>query len=206
MTCTHDPLPGTPAGGIPATAIVTLDVEAARISVDMTDNIDCLPVGVNLSHACARTAALVGVFNSLPESVPANAGSFRRIDVKLRENCVVGVPRNPTSTSVATTNLADRVTNAVQRAMAEIDDRTGMAEGGAGIPPASGVLSGRDPRHNGAPFVNEVILAARDAEKLPALLTSQGAPQAPRKKRQLRVGRLRNTGWCALAFGPPVCT
>jgi N-methylhydantoinase B len=160
MTCTHDPLPGTPAGGIPATAIVTLDVKAARISVDMTDNVDCLPVGVNLSHACARTAALVGVFNSLPESVPANAGSFRRIDVKLRENCVVGIPRHPTCTSVATTNLADRVTNAVQRAMAEIDDRTGMAEGGAGIPPASGVLSGRDPRHNGAPFVNEVILAA----------------------------------------------
>jgi N-methylhydantoinase B len=80
--------------------------------------------------------------------------------VKLRENCVVGIPRHPTSTSVATTNLADRVTNAVQRAMAEIDDQTGMAEGGAGIPPASGVLSGRDPRHNGAPFVNEVILAA----------------------------------------------
>jgi N-methylhydantoinase B len=35
-----------------------------------------------------------------------------------------------------------------------------MAEGGAGIPPASGVLSGRDPRQGGAPFVNEVILAA----------------------------------------------
>jgi len=82
MTCTHDPLPGTPVGGIPATAIVTVDDMAARINVDMTDNIDCVPVGVNLSHACARTAAMVGVFNSLPQSVPANAGSFRRIDVR----------------------------------------------------------------------------------------------------------------------------
>jgi len=160
MTCTHDPLPGTPAGGIPATAIVTVDDKAARINVDMTDNIDCVPVGVNLSHACARTAAMVGVFNSLPQSVPANAGSFRRIDVELRENCVVGIPRHPTCTSVATTNLADRVTNAVQRALAEIDAGTGMAEGGAGIPPASGVLSGRDPRQGDGPFVNEVILAA----------------------------------------------
>jgi N-methylhydantoinase B len=160
MTCTHDPLPGTPAGGIAATAIVTVDDKAAHISVDMTDNIDCVPVGVNLSKACARTAAMVGVFNSLPQSVPANAGSFRRVEVLLRENCVVGIPRHPTCTSVATTNLADRVTNAVQRALAEIDATTGMAEGGAGIPPASGVLSGRDPRHGGAPFVNEVILAA----------------------------------------------
>jgi N-methylhydantoinase B len=159
-TCTHDPLPGSPAEGIAATAIVSVDDKAAKISVDMTDNIDCLPVGVNLSQACARTAAMVGVFNSLPESVPANAGSFRRIDVALRENCVVGIPRHPTCTSVATTNLADRVTNAVQRALAEIDPATGMAEGGAGIPPASGVLSGRDPRQGGAPFVNEVILAA----------------------------------------------
>jgi len=80
--------------------------------------------------------------------------------VRLRENCVVGIPRHPTCTSVATTNLADRVTSAVQRAMAEIDPALGMAEGGAGIPPASGVISGRDPRHGGAPFVNEVILAA----------------------------------------------
>jgi N-methylhydantoinase B len=160
MTCTHDPLAGSPPGGIAASTTVTVDDKAARISIDMTDNIDCLPVGVNLSHACARTAAMVGVFNSLPQSVPPNAGSFRRIDVKLRENCVVGIPRHPTCTSVATTNLADRVTNAVQRALAEIDAGIGMAEGGAGIPPASGVLSGRDPRHGGAPFVNEVILAA----------------------------------------------
>jgi N-methylhydantoinase B len=160
MTCTHDPLPQTPASGIAASATVVVDSAAARISVDLTDNIDCVPVGVNLSKACARTAAMVGVFNSLPQSVPANAGSFRRVEVMLRENCVVGIPLHPTCTSVATTNLADRVTNAVQRAFAEIDARTGMAEGGAGIPPASGVISGRNPRHGGTPFVNEVILAA----------------------------------------------
>jgi N-methylhydantoinase B len=159
MTCTHDPLPESPSGGIAANADVTVDSAAARITVDLTDNIDCLPVGVNLSEACSRTAAMVGVFNSLPQSVPANAGSFRRVAVRLRENCIVGIPHHPTSTSVATTNLADRVTSAVQRAMAEIDPALGMAEGGAGIPPASGVISGRDPRHGGALFVNEVILA-----------------------------------------------
>lgn len=79
--------------------------------------------------------------------------------MKLRENCCVGIPRHPVSTSVATTNLGDRVSNAVQRALAEIDPRIGMAEGGAGIPPAAGVISGTEPR-NGHQFVNEVILAA----------------------------------------------
>ncbi|WAC27712.1 hydantoinase B/oxoprolinase family protein [Ancylobacter sp. SL191] len=158
-TCTHDPLPGTPAGGIPANADVTIDAANGRIIVDLTDNIDCLPVGVNLSHACARTAALVGVLNSLPRPVTPNAGSLRRIEVRLRENCVVGIPRHPHSTSVATTNLGDRVSNAVQLAMAAIDPSVGMAEGGAALPPSAGVISGHDPR-NGHAFVNEVILAA----------------------------------------------
>src|SRR5882672_5028508 len=98
MTCTHDPLPHGPRAGIAANAVVTVDSAASRIVVDLTDNIDCLPVGVNLSEACARTAAMVGVFNSLPQSVPANAGSFRRVEIRLRENCIVGIPRHPTST------------------------------------------------------------------------------------------------------------
>jgi N-methylhydantoinase B len=158
-TCIHDPLPGTPNEGIPANADVEIDTANGRIIVDLTDNIDCLPVGVNLSFACARTAAIVGVLNSLPRPIPPNAGSLRRIEVHLRENCCVGIPRHPVSTSVATTNLGDRVSNAVQRALAEIDPRIGMAEGGAGIPPAAGVISGVEPR-NGHAFVNEVILAA----------------------------------------------
>ena len=157
-TCVHDPLPGTPSGGIPANADVMVDAEGGTITVDLTDNIDCLPVGVNLSHACARTAALVGVLNSLPHPVAANAGSLRRVVVRLREGCVVGIAPHPVSTSVATTNLGDRVSNAVQRAIATIDPRAGMAEGGAAIPPAAGVISGTDPR-TGHPFVNEVILA-----------------------------------------------
>lgn len=90
MTCTHDPLPAAPRVGIPATTEVSVDSEAARIVVDLTDNIDCLPVGLNLIEACARTAAMVGVFNSLQRSVPANVSSFRRVELRLRSNCVVG--------------------------------------------------------------------------------------------------------------------
>ncbi len=45
------------------------------IEVDLRDNPDSLPCGLNLSEACARTAAMVGVYNSIDHTVPKNAGS-----------------------------------------------------------------------------------------------------------------------------------
>ena len=36
-----------------------------RIVVDLRDNPDCLPCGLNMSEATSRSAALIGVFNSL---------------------------------------------------------------------------------------------------------------------------------------------
>ena len=122
--------------------------EAGRMGLPMFD----------LSESTARTAAMIGVFNGIGASVPPNAGSFRRIAVRLRENCAVGVPRHPTSCSLATTNLADRVINAVQAALAELGDGFGMAEHGAIMSAGDGVISGRDARRHGAPFVNQVIL------------------------------------------------
>ncbi|HEX2528233.1 MAG TPA: hydantoinase B/oxoprolinase family protein [Geminicoccus sp.] len=154
----HDPFPGVP-DGIPVKVDVEIDAAAGKIVVDLRDNIDCQPCGLNLSEGCARTAAMVGIYNGiLDHSVPANAGSFRRVEVLLRENCVVGIPRHPHSCSVATTNLADRVANPVQRAMAEIAPGFGMAETGPIMPPAMGVISGKDPRHDDAPFVNQIFL------------------------------------------------
>jgi N-methylhydantoinase B len=100
---------------------------------------------------------MVGIYNGiLDHHVPANAGSFRRITVMVRENCAVGIPRHPFSCSVATTNLADRVSNPVQRAIAEIAPGYGQAETGPIQPPGMGVISGKDPRRNDAPFVNQV--------------------------------------------------
>ncbi len=155
---THDPVRGTPPGGIAIQATVKIDPEAAIIEVDLRDNPDNYPCGLNLSEACALSAAMVGIFNCIDHTVPPNGGSYRRIRIHLREGCVVGIPRHPTSCSVATTNLGDRVTCAVQRALAEIDERIGLADGGAALPPAAGVVSGFDPRPGGAPFCNELIL------------------------------------------------
>lgn len=156
---THDPIPGTPRDGVPVNARVVVDPVSQTIEVDLRDNLDSLPCGLNLSEACARTSALIGVFNSIDPNVPKNAGAFRRVNLKLRENCVVGIPRHPTSCSVATTNIADRVSSAVQLAIAGIGDGVGMAEIGAGLGASSGVVSGLDPR-SGKAFINQMFLGA----------------------------------------------
>ena len=159
---THDPFPGTPAEGIRIRALVSVDPETARelplIYAIIQDNMPC---GLNLTEGTAASGALCGVFDSIGPGVPPNAGSYRRIEVRLREGCVVGIPRHPTSCSVATTNLADRLVNAVQRAFGALGAGIGMADAsGSSLPPSCGVVSGFDPRADGAAFINVVILGA----------------------------------------------
>jgi N-methylhydantoinase B len=151
----HDPIPAVPEG-VPVRVTVTVDPIDGYVDVDLTDNVDCQPCGLNLSEASSRAAAMIGVFNSIDHTVPHNQGSFRRIRVHLRENCVVGIPRHPASCSAATTNLANRVGNVVQRAMAELGPTIGLAEVGAGFSPSEAVVSGVDPR-SGQAFVNQLF-------------------------------------------------
>ena len=154
---THDAIPGTPPEGICITSTVTVDTGAATIDVDLTDNPDQMACGLNVSEACTRTGAYIGVFNSIDHTVPKNAGALRRIRLHLKEGGVVGIPRHPISCSAATTNLADRVTSATQRAMAELGDGFGMGEVGCFCPPSTSVVSGTDPR-TGRPYVNQLFL------------------------------------------------
>jgi N-methylhydantoinase B len=151
----HDPFPRAP-DGIPVN--VDVAIAGGHIDVDLTDNVDCQPCGLNTTEATARAAAMLGVFNAINGRAPANAGSFRRIRVKTRENCVVGVPRHPASCSNSTCNLPDRIGNAVQRAIAELADGAGMAEIGLSQPASVGVWSGRDPRRGGTPFIDQLVL------------------------------------------------
>jgi N-methylhydantoinase B len=153
----HDPFPGLPEEGLRIQSKVDVDPQAGRVTVDLRDNPDCLPCGMNLSEACSRTAAMIGVFNSIDAAVPKNAGSFRRIGVMLREGCIAGITPHPFSCSAATTNIADRVANSVQTALASLGDGIGMAEVGSVIAPSAGVVSGTDPR-TGKAFVNQVFL------------------------------------------------
>jgi N-methylhydantoinase B len=152
----HDPFPNLPEG-VPINMKISLLPEEGRIEVDLRHNIDCVPSGLNESETCAINNALTGVLNSFGEPIPCNAGMFRRVKVHLRENCVVGIPRFPTSVSMATTNLGDRLVNAGQSAVAEAAAGFGLAEGGSAMGPGFGVISGTDSRR-AEPFVNELVL------------------------------------------------
>ncbi|MBB4155517.1 N-methylhydantoinase B [Sphingomonas jinjuensis] len=182
---THDAFPAFPEGGLTIRTVVTVEPAAGRIAVDLTDNPDCLPCGMNLSEACARTAAMIGVFNSIDHRVPKNAGSFRRIDVALREGCIAGIPVHPFSCSAATTNIADRVANGVQTGMAALAEGVGMAEVGSVIAPSTGVISGVDSR-TGEAFVNQVFLGM------------SGGAAAPASDAWWTVGHVGNAGLCCI--------
>ena len=153
----HDPLSFAP-DGIPVKVKVAIDPDEGYITVDLTDNPDNYPGGMNLSVATAMAGAYIGVLNNLDPTVPHNAGCFKRIRVKLREGCAVWIPKFPVGTSVATTNLCDRLINAVQSAFARIGPPYGLAEGSPGQAPSVSVISGTDWRRADAPYVNQLIL------------------------------------------------
>jgi N-methylhydantoinase B len=182
---THDPFPSLPAEGVRIQARVDVDPDDGRITVDLRDNPDCMPCGMNLSEACARTAAMIGVFNSIDADVPKNAGSFRRIEVLLRTGCIAGIPVHPFSCSAATTNIADRVANSVQTGLAALGDGIGMAEVGAVIAPSAGVISGVDPR-TGRAFVNQIFLGM------------SGGAASPTHDAWWTIGHVGNAGLCCI--------
>ncbi|WP_291037057.1 hydantoinase B/oxoprolinase family protein [Herbiconiux sp.] len=163
----HDPIPGVLPDGIEITVKLDVDTAERRITVDLRDNIDCIPAGVNESEACTVSNVMAGIFNSLETGIPANSGSFRRIELLLRENCIVGKPRFPHSTSVATTNVGDRLTVTTQKAVADAWAGFGAAEGATGLGPGFSVVSGTDRRNGDEPYVNQVFLG------------SQGGPAHP---------------------------
>lgn len=156
-TTAHDPFPGTGPDGVPLQATIEVKPKQGKITIDLRDNPDNLPNGLNLTRATATGAALAGILSGIPENLPSNAGTFRRVEVLLRDGCAVGVPKHPYSCSSGTTNLADRVVNLVQAAFSQIDDGYGTAEGAAGQAPAKSVISGTDER-NGNAYVNQILV------------------------------------------------
>ncbi|MBV9701513.1 MAG: hydantoinase B/oxoprolinase family protein, partial [Methylobacteriaceae bacterium] len=154
----HDPFPGTPTEGVPINVTVEVDGDAGRIEVDLRDNPDCLPNGMNVSEANASAAVMIGIFSSIGETVPRNAGSYRCIAIRLRENCCVGGARHPASCSLSTTNLASKIGNATQCAIAGLAEGFGLAEAGTIVPASMAVILGRDPRYDNRPFINSLFL------------------------------------------------
>ena len=177
----HDPFGPVP-DGIPIRVKVTVDPDEGMIELDLTDNIDCLPAGVNQSRTCSMANVMTGLFNSIEPDIPHNDGTFRRVRIKLRENCVVGIPRFPHSCSVATTNVGERLVVTTQRTIADAWEGYGLAEGACGIGPGFAVVSGDDRRRDASPYVNQKFLG------------SQGGPAGPELDGWLTYGNAVTNG------------
>lgn len=142
-----------------ARARARVDPDAAIITVDVRDNIDCVPGGINLSEACALAGCLIGVYNNLDPTIPHNEGSASRIKVLLRDGCVVGRPTFPVGTSVATTNVNDRLSTAVAGCFTQMGRPYGRAEAGYFQTSGLAVVSGNDPRTDRPePYINQMML------------------------------------------------
>jgi N-methylhydantoinase B len=185
-TSTHDAFPGTPPDGVTISVRVMIDAEAARVAVDLSDNPDTLPNGMNVSEANACSAVMIGVFSALGQPVPRNAGSYRRITIALRQNCCIGLPGHPASCSLSTTNLASRIGNATQRCFANIAAGFGLAESGTIVPASMAVISGRDRRYGNRSFINSLFLM------------HTGGPGAPNEDAWLTTVHIGDLGLCYL--------
>ena len=156
----HDPIQPFLPDGIPIKVTIDIDADAGFITVDLRDNPDCVDAGMNLTRVTSTMAAAQAVFACLDPDIPHNAGSFRRLEVLLRENCVVGIPRFPHSCSVATTNMTDMIINLIQSAFATLGDGYGFSQGNFCNGAGTGVCSGKDWRRGGAPYVNQMFMSA----------------------------------------------
>lgn len=157
----HDPIPGLP-DGVEVNVTIDVDPEQGRVNFDLRENPDCIPFGLNVSESCARGGCIIALLNCLEEDIPRNAGTFRRVDVQLREGSIVGGLVEPYSASVSTTNVLNRMINAAQSAFCQLGDGSGLAEGAGAMGVGYAVFSGTYPggwgSNPGEPYVSEMVI------------------------------------------------
>jgi N-methylhydantoinase B len=144
--------------GIPVRATLTVDPAEATVTVDLRDNIDNLPLGINLTESTVTAACMTAVLNILGPKVPRCTGSFQRVRLLLRDGCAIGRPKFPAATSAATTNLCHVLVPHIQSMFSQLRPDLGTAYGTIGMPGSCAVISGEDARHGGRPFVNQLIM------------------------------------------------
>ena len=153
----YDPIPGIAEDGIPIRIKMDVDPDAGYIYIDVTDNPDSFPAGVNMCRATTRAMATYGVLSNLHPEIPHNDGTFKHLPVKMAKNKVVGYSEHPFSMSMATTNVADRLANVSGAIFAQIGPESGLAEHGLLMPPGLSVISGLDWRRGDAPYCNQIV-------------------------------------------------
>lgn len=154
----HDPVPGVADEGIPVRVTINVHPDKGEIVVDVRDNIDNVPGGLNLSANTCTGSCRIGVFNNLDEDIPHNEGAKSQIKVVMREGSVIGSPKYPVGTSVATTNVNDRLMIAGNCVFSEMGAPYGQAESASHLPAGTGVISGADPYKKGKVYVNQIFV------------------------------------------------
>ena len=144
------------------------------------------PFGLNLTEATSLQRRAARRLQRIDHTVPQNAGSVPAGAVLLRENCVVGIPRHPASCSVATTNLADRVGNAVQRTSPSSPRASAWPRSACSFPASVAVISGTTRAADDAPFINQLVLACTGGA---------ASPQADGWLTACSIGDARRDAW-----------
>ncbi len=164
---TLDPLSFAPEG-VTVKIKLTIDHAKEAMVVDLTDNPDQYDAGINLTEATSKAGVMEGIFWCLDPTLPHNQGAFDHVRFELREGCMVGIPRFPVGTSVATTFTADRLASCAIALMAKVDPDKGGGEGGY-INWGLAVFSGKDFRHDNAPYVDELLISGAYSAGGPAV-------------------------------------
>lgn len=157
-TCYYETdLPEYPEG-IPIHAAIKVDPEAGRINIDLTGNIDNVPLGVNMTESTTLASCRMSALNVLGADIPRCSGAFRRIGVTMREGAVIGKPRKPAATCAATSNLCSAFASHLHALYAQLGAGLGSAYSTVGVPASASVISGRDPRYDDKEYVNQVLM------------------------------------------------
>ncbi len=152
----HDPIPGLPEG-VDVNVTIEVKPEDGKVVFDLRENPDCIPFGLNVSEYCARGGCTIALLNCLEDDVPRNAGSFRRVEVLLREGSIAGGLTEPYSASISTTNVLNRIINSAQSAFCQLGEGQGLAEGAGAMGVGYAVFSGTYPE-SGEPYVSEFVI------------------------------------------------
>ncbi|MDX7952559.1 hydantoinase B/oxoprolinase family protein [Lichenihabitans sp. Uapishka_5] len=153
--------------GIPVRAVLTVDPEAAIVEIDLTDNIDNVPLGINMNESTILACCVNAVLNVLGPEVPRSTGAFRRIKIVMREGSAIGLPKFPAATCAATTNLCHVLPEHIQSMFTRLRPDLGTAFATIGNPASCPGVSGTDSRHGDRPFVNQIMLGYWGGPALP---------------------------------------
>ncbi|MDR9429916.1 MAG: hydantoinase B/oxoprolinase family protein [Natronomonas sp.] len=154
----HDPIPGAP-DGVEVRVTLSIDPKAEQISVDVTENMESVPSGFNLSEATTTAAVYAGIFNNLDTDIPHNHGAIEPIQIEMDEGKIIGKQTYPAGTAVATTEVCHVLINAVQAAFGELGEPHGLSEATTGILDYP-VISGTDFRRDDEEYINQIFLTA----------------------------------------------